>query len=355
MVSPTIDQLAVADPPAAWSAAGFAVESDSLAVGGIRIRLAGPDPGSGLAGWSLRGLVRPSSTACRPSTPTARHQRDAPTHPNGVTGIDHVVAITPALERTVAALERAGLDLRRIREQPTPAGAPRQAFFRLGPTAARGRPGAVRGNRARRRHRPPRLLLGPGLPRPRPRSHRRLSGRPGQRDPPRRPARPPNRHPAPLRRPLRPRCPDHAATRRGERVTAESQPPRRFPADAESWFRVFQLEPGVHLIGEPGHVNSWLIEGGERAVLLDTGMGLADISAAVTAVCAEEPLVVNSHVHFDHVGGNQLFAEVAMHRAGPEWIEAGCEPGQLSAYPGWCPRWRPLTVGCSPPTAPSSS
>jgi hypothetical protein len=26
----------------------------------------------------------------------------------------------------------AGLDLRRIREQPTPAGAPRQAFFRLG-------------------------------------------------------------------------------------------------------------------------------------------------------------------------------------------------------------------------------
>jgi hypothetical protein len=46
--------------------------------------------------------------------------------------IDHVVAITPALERTVAALQNAGLDLRRIREEPTPAGAPRQAFFRLG-------------------------------------------------------------------------------------------------------------------------------------------------------------------------------------------------------------------------------
>ncbi len=48
-------------------------------------------------------------------------------------GLDHVVAITPNLERTVAALEAAGLELRRIREQPTPAGAPRQAFFRLGP------------------------------------------------------------------------------------------------------------------------------------------------------------------------------------------------------------------------------
>jgi hypothetical protein len=40
--------------------------------------------------------------------------------------------MTPALDRTVQALSNAGLDLRRIREEPTPAGAPRQAFFRLG-------------------------------------------------------------------------------------------------------------------------------------------------------------------------------------------------------------------------------
>ena len=40
--------------------------------------------------------------------------------------------MTPALDRSVQALQDAGLDLRRIREQPTPAGAPRQAFFRLG-------------------------------------------------------------------------------------------------------------------------------------------------------------------------------------------------------------------------------
>ncbi len=110
-----------------------------------------------------------------------------------------------------------------------------------------------------------------------------------------------------------------------------------FAADAEVWFRVSPQEPGVCLIGEPGHVNSWLIDGGERAVLLDTGMGLADISAAVATVFEGEPLVVNSHVHFDHVGGNGLFAEVAMHELGPEWIEAGCAPGQLDAYPGLVP------------------
>jgi hypothetical protein len=45
--------------------------------------------------------------------------------------VDHVVAFSPELDRTVATLDDAGLDLRRIREEPTPAGAPRQAFFRV--------------------------------------------------------------------------------------------------------------------------------------------------------------------------------------------------------------------------------
>jgi len=40
--------------------------------------------------------------------------------------------MSPALDRSVRALQEAGLALRRIREEPTPAGAPRQAFFRLG-------------------------------------------------------------------------------------------------------------------------------------------------------------------------------------------------------------------------------
>jgi hypothetical protein len=56
----------------------------------------------------------------------------APTHPNGAVAIDHIVAMSPVLDRSVLALQTAGLDLRRIREEPTPAGAPRQAFFRLG-------------------------------------------------------------------------------------------------------------------------------------------------------------------------------------------------------------------------------
>ncbi len=49
-------------------------------------------------------------------------------HPNGATGIDHVVALTPDFDTTAAELERAGLPLRRIRD----GGGFRQGFRRLG-------------------------------------------------------------------------------------------------------------------------------------------------------------------------------------------------------------------------------
>ncbi len=129
-----LDELAVADAAQAWRDCGFAVEGDLCALGDVRIRLAPAEGERGITGWSLSGVDSPDLDGL----PTARSDgpppAEAPEHPNGVTAIDHVVAISSDLDRTVAALTAAGLDLRRIREEPTPAGAPRQAFFRLGPT-----------------------------------------------------------------------------------------------------------------------------------------------------------------------------------------------------------------------------
>jgi hypothetical protein len=133
-MTPTVDELTVADAPAAWSALGFAVEGDTCVVGDVRIRLAGSDAGRGMTGWSLRDVESVELDGLATARSDRRPPGEGPTHPNGVTALDHVVAITPALDRTVAVLEAAGLDLRRIREEPTPAGAPRQAFFRLGAT-----------------------------------------------------------------------------------------------------------------------------------------------------------------------------------------------------------------------------
>lgn len=129
----TIDELTIADEPGAWAALGFAVERERCRIGDVTIRLAGRDAGRGLVGWSLREVASSELDGL----PTARSSQPMPAsapapHANGVEAIDHVVVVSPALDRTIAALQAAGLDLRRIREEPTPAGAPRQAFFRLG-------------------------------------------------------------------------------------------------------------------------------------------------------------------------------------------------------------------------------
>jgi hypothetical protein len=128
----TIDELTIADEGAEWAALGFDVAGDACQLGAVRVHFAGRRAGRGIIGWSLRGITATDLDGL----PTDISERPAPSeehmHPNGVVAIDHIVAVSPAFERTVQALQAAGLDLRRVREEPTPAGAPRQAFFRLG-------------------------------------------------------------------------------------------------------------------------------------------------------------------------------------------------------------------------------
>jgi catechol 2,3-dioxygenase-like lactoylglutathione lyase family enzyme len=136
MPAPTIDELLVADDAARWAQIGFTISEECSEIGGVRLRFladADADAGErGIRGWTLRDLTD-SELDGLPTTASEQPPRGpAPAHPNGVVAIDHVVAASPSLDRSVDALRRAGLDLRRMRDEPTPGGAPRQAFFRLG-------------------------------------------------------------------------------------------------------------------------------------------------------------------------------------------------------------------------------
>jgi hypothetical protein len=114
---PSIDALEIADDPAAWAAAGFDVDDGRCRVSRVTLLLTGKGARRGIVGWTLG--EEPSSDPGGP-------------HPNGVVRVDHVVMLTPDLDRTVAELESQGFDLRRTREGPTPGGSMRQAFLRAG-------------------------------------------------------------------------------------------------------------------------------------------------------------------------------------------------------------------------------
>lgn len=92
---------------------------------------------------------------------------------------------------------------------------------------------------------------------------------------------------------------------------------------AVGWFATRELDHGVWLIAEPTHVNSFLVAGYERAVLIDSGLGIADIRLIVKSLTDLDVMVANTHHHWDHVGGNDRFSEVAIHELGEENLRAG--------------------------------
>jgi len=94
----------------------------------------------------------------------------------------------------------------------------------------------------------------------------------------------------------------------------------------QGWFAVDEPAPGVWRIQEPLHeenVKSFLVAGSERAALIDTGMGVGDIRALVASLTDLPVTVINSHAHWDHIGGNAGFDEIWIHEAEAEGIAHG--------------------------------
>jgi glyoxylase-like metal-dependent hydrolase (beta-lactamase superfamily II) len=82
---------------------------------------------------------------------------------------------------------------------------------------------------------------------------------------------------------------------------------------ADDWFKVYSVARNVFAISEPRQaesVTSFLIVGSKQAVLFDSGLGVGRISGVVQRLTALPVTVLNSHTHFDHVGGNREFADV---------------------------------------------
>jgi len=126
MPRPTIAELVVGDEPSSWQRLGFAIDDGRTTIGTTTVVLDGG--GGGLRSWALRDA--PATKIDGLETRAADGAtREPGAHPNGAVRIDHVVVNTPDLQRTFAALQSAGLDLRRVREHSDTL---HQGFFRLG-------------------------------------------------------------------------------------------------------------------------------------------------------------------------------------------------------------------------------
>ncbi|NTV42391.1 MAG: MBL fold metallo-hydrolase [Syntrophobacteraceae bacterium] len=78
------------------------------------------------------------------------------------------------------------------------------------------------------------------------------------------------------------------------------------------WFRTTEVEDGVFLIEDPGHVQFYLVRGEELAALVDSGMGFRNVRSAIEPLVSTPVIVLNTHWHFDHIGGNAHFERTAI-------------------------------------------
>ena len=102
------------------------------------------------------------------------------------------------------------------------------------------------------------------------------------------------------------------------------------------WFSTRPLDEGVWLIAEPCHVNSYLVEGSDVRLHIDTGLGVSDMRAVGDGLSAAPAArVANTHRHYDHVGGNSGFDDVAIHSAGADALAEGPADWELAAYRQW--------------------
>ena len=96
-------------------------------------------------------------------------------------------------------------------------------------------------------------------------------------------------------------------------------------------FRTKKCGNGIFAITTPMNEQVYLVCGKERALLIDTGMGIGSLKAVVDSLADLPVTVVNTHGHPDHAGGNMEFSEVWLHPDDNEIYKKMCSKDYRTA------------------------
>ena len=92
------------------------------------------------------------------------------------------------------------------------------------------------------------------------------------------------------------------------------------------WFTVDQVDPDTYIVSEYRHweeTHCYLLNGRDRALLIDTGLGICDISPVVAALAQGTVTAVATHIHWDHIGGHRYYPDFYAHEAELSWLQGG--------------------------------
>ena len=91
----------------------------------------------------------------------------------------------------------------------------------------------------------------------------------------------------------------------------------------DNWFTLEKIDEDTYVISEYKHreeTHCYLLIGKEKALLIDTGLGVANIKEVVNGITELPVMVVTTHVHWDHIGGHKYFDNITVHENEKEWL-----------------------------------
>ncbi|AQR97286.1 MBL fold metallo-hydrolase [Clostridium saccharoperbutylacetonicum] len=81
------------------------------------------------------------------------------------------------------------------------------------------------------------------------------------------------------------------------------------------YYSIRKVMDGVYHISDPNKICCTLVVGNKKALLFDTGYGIGKLKQAISSITVLPIIVVNSHGHLDHMGGNYEFDDIYIHEA----------------------------------------
>lgn len=82
------------------------------------------------------------------------------------------------------------------------------------------------------------------------------------------------------------------------------------------WYEVTEVGAGSYQLAEARgalQCNSFLVDGGDEALLVDTGLGVGDLRTTVENLVDGDVRVLLTHSHWDHIGAANQFDDVVVH------------------------------------------
>lgn len=92
------------------------------------------------------------------------------------------------------------------------------------------------------------------------------------------------------------------------------------------WFTVEQVDQDTCIISEYRHweeTHCYLLNGTQRSLLIDTGLGICNISEVISQLTDKPITAIATHIHWDHIGGHKYYPDFYAHEAELDWLNGG--------------------------------